>query len=193
MSCFAANALTALRLLLALPFAVCMGAPDARHAAWAAGILAVAIASDVVDGPVARRLGSASAAGRLFDHTADVLFVTSGLAAGAVRGAFPWGLPVLVGAAFAQYVLDSYVIDRARQLRPSRLGRYNGILYFVPLGVDIVVRLGGHALRPLLTTIVWLLVASTVLSMGERLIVAVRARRRAPASPVGERQGRRRR
>jgi phosphatidylglycerophosphate synthase len=189
-----ANALTAVRLLLALPFAVCMVAPDAPHAAWAAVILAWAIVSDLLDGVLARRLGSASAAGRLFDHTADVVFVMSGLVAGAVRGVVPWILPVLVGAAFAQYVVDSYVVDRAPELRPSRLGRYNGILYFVPLGGDILVRLGGRALRPLLTAIVWLLVMSTVLSMGERLWAIVTAwRRRAPASPAEERADRRRR
>ncbi len=189
-----ANALTAVRLLLAFPFAVCMGAPDARHAAWAALILAAAIVSDLVDGAIARRLRTTSAAGRLFDHTADVLFVTSGLAAGALRGAFPWVLPILVGAAFAQYVIDSYCVDRARQLRPSRLGRYNGILYFVPLGGDILVRVGLRHLQPFLTALVWLLVASTVLSMAERLIVAVTARwRRVPASPAGERGDRPRR
>jgi CDP-diacylglycerol--glycerol-3-phosphate 3-phosphatidyltransferase len=186
-----ANALTVVRLLLALPFAVCMAAPDARHAAWAAVILAAAIVSDLADGALARRLGTASAAGRLLDHTADVLFVTTGLVAGAVRGAFPWILPVLVAAAFAQYAIDSYIVARARELRPSRLGRYNGILYFVPPGGDIAVRLGGHALRPLLTAIVWLLVASTLLSMGERLFLAVTARRRrAPASPDGETRAR---
>jgi CDP-diacylglycerol--glycerol-3-phosphate 3-phosphatidyltransferase len=187
-----ANALTAVRLLLALPFAVCMAAPDARHAAWAALILAAAIVSDLADGALARRLGTASAAGRLLDHAADVVFVTSGLVAGAVRGTFPWILPVLVAAAFAQYAIDSYVVDRARELRPSRLGRYNGILYFVPLAGDIAVRLGGHALRPFLTALVWLLVASTLLSMGERLLVALTARpRRAPASPAAGRQARR--
>src|SRR6266852_3657899 len=126
-----ANALTTIRLLLVLPFAWLMAAPDARHAARAAVILAAAIITDLLDGQIARRRGTASAAGQLFDHTTDVLFVISGLVAGAGRGAFPWILPVLVAAAFAQYVIDSYFLDRARQLRASRLGRYNGILYFV--------------------------------------------------------------
>jgi phosphatidylglycerophosphate synthase len=189
-----ANALTAIRLLLIAPFAALMAAPGARAAAWAGLVLAAAIASDLLDGMIARRRGTASSAGRLFDHTTDVLFVTSGLAAGALRGAFPWILPVLVAAAFAQYAIDSYWLDRARQLRPSRLGRYNGILYFVPLGGDILVRLGVGALRPLVTAIAWFLVASTLLSMGERLVAAIRAQgRRAGASPAGETEDRRRR
>ncbi len=179
-----ANALTAVRLLLAVPFALLMAASDARSALWAAVLLAGAIATDLLDGVIARRRGTASSAGRLFDHTTDVLFVTGGLAAGAVRGAFPCALPVLVAAAFAQYAIDSYWLDRAGQLRASRLGRYNGILYFVPLGGDILVRLGLGFLRPPVTAIAWLLVASTVMSMAERLIAAIRARgRKAAASP----------
>jgi CDP-diacylglycerol--glycerol-3-phosphate 3-phosphatidyltransferase len=183
-----ANALTVVRVLLAFPFAACMAAADARHAAFAALILATAIVSDLLDGPIARRRGTVSEAGTLFDHTADALFVTSGLAAGALRGAFPWILPALVGAAFAQYVVDSYYAHGVGQLRASRLGRYNGILYFVPLGGDILVRLGFRFLQPFLTAVVWLLVASTMISMGERLIVALTARRRRDrASPCGER------
>jgi phosphatidylglycerophosphate synthase len=186
-----AHAVTAIRLVLAVPFALCMVSQDARRAAGALVILAAAIASDLADGVIARRLGSASAAGRLFDHAADVLFVLSGLGAGAARGAFPWILPALVGAAFSQYAIDSYLIDRRRELRPSRLGRYNGILYWVPLAGDIAVRLGADRLRPLLIVLAWVLVASTVLSMGERALAAVSAARwRGRGSPAGEREGR---
>ncbi|MCH8265481.1 MAG: hypothetical protein IIC10_08795, partial [Proteobacteria bacterium] len=42
-------------------------------------------------------------------------------------------LPVLIVIAFSQYVLDSYFLFRAKQLRMSFLGRWNGIFYFVPL------------------------------------------------------------
>ena len=100
---------------------------------------------------IARRRGTASAAGGLFDHATDCLFVAAGLAGGAARGAFPWVLPALVVAAFAQYVADSYWLHRGRSLRGSRLGRWNGILYFAPLVGDILVRLGWTWLRPALT------------------------------------------
>ena len=182
-----ANALTAIRLILALPFAYFMASGDSRHASLAALTLAVAITTDLLDGPVARRQGTATPAGRAFDHAADFLFVTSGLAAGAARGAFPWILPVLVTAAFAQYVIDSYWVDRRPTLRPSRLGRYNGILYFAPLVGDILVRAGCRFLQPLLTAIVWLLVVSTALSMGERFFGSWR-REQLPRRPTEEEQ-----
>ena len=55
-----------------------------------------------------------------FDHASDFLFVTSGMFAGAFRGAFPWILPALITAAFAQYVIDSYWIHRQTKLRGSK-------------------------------------------------------------------------
>ena len=68
-----ANALTLVRALLALPAAFCV-----FNAAWPAAALcfAVAVATDALDGPIARRLGQVSALGGLLDHATDALFVT---------------------------------------------------------------------------------------------------------------------
>ncbi len=181
-----ANALTAARVLLAVPFALLMVHSDPWFSALAGLVLAAAIATDVLDGVLARRRGTTSAAGGVFDHTADCLFVTAGLAAGVVRGVFPVILPVLVAAAFAQYVADSYWGHRGRVLRGSALGRWNGILYFAPLGGDILVRLGARPLAHVVTVVAWALVVSTVTSMAERLW----ALRTARASPAGGTAGR---
>jgi phosphatidylglycerophosphate synthase len=162
-----------------------MARADPWSAALAGLVLAAAIATDLLDGPLARRGGPATAAGGVFDHTADCLFVTTGLAAGAARGVFPWILPVLVAAAFAQYVADSYWGHRGRRLRTSGLGRWNGVLYFVPLGGDVFVRLGLGALGPAVTVLAWALVGSTVISMGERLWILTRVWRTARGSPAG--------
>ena len=186
-----ANTLTAARALLAVPFAFLMVRADAWSGALAGLVLAAAITTDVLDGLLARRRGTATAAGGLFDHSADCLFVTTGLAACAFRGVVPWILPLLVVAAFAQYVADSYWGHRGRALRTSGLGRWNGIFYFVPLGGDVLVRLGLRALGPVVTVLVWVLVASTVISMGERLWALIRTWRTARGSPAGETEDRR--
>jgi CDP-diacylglycerol---glycerol-3-phosphate 3-phosphatidyltransferase len=165
-----ANALTAVRLLLVIPFALYMAQGDERSAIVALVAWVVALITDFLDGPIARRRGTVTAWSGTFDHTSDFLFVTSGLFAGSLRGAFPWILPILITAAFAQYVIDSYWIHRHTKLRGSRLGRYNGILYFVPSLMDILIRMGLHVLEPLLTILVWLLVLSTLVSMGQRLM-----------------------
>lgn len=172
-----ANALTAVRLLLVAPFAVLMAKGDTRSAILALAVWVLALITDFLDGPIARRRGTVTAWSGTFDHATDFLFVTAGLFAGATRGAFPWLLPVLVTAAFLQYTIDSYWIHRYTKLRGSKLGRYNGILYFVPTCADCVIRLGLHFLAPLLTIFVWLLVLTTLISMGQRLMLTFTAGR----------------
>ena len=167
-----ANALTAIRLLLVVPFALWMVHGDVRSAIFALFVWVMALATDFLDGPIARRRGTVTAWSGTFDHTTDFLFVTSGFFAGAVRGVFPWILPVLIVAAFSQYFIDSYWIHRQAKLRGSKLGRYNGMLYFVPPCVEILVRLGISWFQPLLTMLVWALVLSTLVSMGQRLLLS---------------------
>lgn len=180
-----ANALTAARLLLVAPFALLMARADAWSAPLAGLLFAAAIATDVLDGVLARRRGTATAAGGVFDHAVDCLFVTAGLAAAAGRGAVPWILPLLVSAAFTQYVVDSYWGRRGRALRASALGRWNGILYFAPLGGDVLVRLGLQGLAPAVTALAWALVVSTVVSMADRLWAMRPPARTARGSPAG--------
>jgi phosphatidylglycerophosphate synthase len=182
-----AHALTALRMALALPFAWWMSQGGGAAANWAALAIVLAIATDLADGPVARRSGRDSPAGRAFDHTSDFLFVLGGLLGGALRGVFPVLLPLLVALAFLQYVVDSYWLHRVRELRMSRLGRWNGILYFVPLVADVLIRTGLlealhlGALAPLLPWIAWALVATTLASILDRLLALSR---KAPDSPA---------
>jgi CDP-diacylglycerol--glycerol-3-phosphate 3-phosphatidyltransferase len=187
-----ANALTAARVLLAVPFAFLMFSAGAWSAVLAGLVLAAAIATDLLDGRLARRRGTATAGGGVFDHATDCLFVAAGLGAGALRGAFPWVLPVLVAAAFTQYVLDSFWGHGALALRASALGRWNGVLYFVPLVGDVLARLG-LPVGSLVTVIAWALCASTVISMGDRLWALARALRTARGSPAGGTADRRRR
>jgi CDP-diacylglycerol---glycerol-3-phosphate 3-phosphatidyltransferase len=165
-----ANALTAIRLLLVAPFAFFMARGGGRSALLALIVWAVALATDFLDGPIARRRGTVSALSGAFDHTSDFLFVVSGISAGAFRGVFPWILPICITAAFTQYAIDSYWLHRQIKFRGSKLGRYNGMLYFVPPCMDILIRLGARFLQPLLTVLVWVLVVSTLISMGQRLI-----------------------
>jgi CDP-diacylglycerol--glycerol-3-phosphate 3-phosphatidyltransferase len=165
-----ANALTAVRLLLVIPFAFSMARTDRPWAMFALMAWVVALGTDLLDGPIARRRGKVTAFGGTFDHTSDFLFVTGGMFAGAFRGALPWVLPILITAAFSQYVIDSYWVHRETKLHGSKLGRYNGMLYFVPPCMDILIRLGASFLEPVLTVLAWVLVLSTLLSMAQRLI-----------------------
>lgn len=176
-----ANALTAVRLLLMLPMTAALARPDLLAPGVVAVVLVAAIATDYLDGPIARSTGTASAKGQLFDHSADCLFVTGGLAGAAIAGAVTPILPVLVPIAFGQYVVDSYVWHRQRQLRASVLGRWNGILYFVPIVLVAAARLPFPAdfaslLRLAAGVLAYLLVASTLMSMIDRATTPFRSR-----------------
>lgn len=173
-----AHAITALRLLAVLPAAWAFSRADQVSAWVLALIVVVAIASDLLDGRVARRTGSASPRGMLFDHTTDCLFVTAGLAGASMAGLLPVALPVLVPIAFSQYVFDSYVLHRQRQLRMSTLGRWNGVFYFAPLVMIAIAALHLPLLSALARLLVYpcavLLAVSTVASIVDRAMAPVR-------------------
>jgi phosphatidylglycerophosphate synthase len=166
--CTRANALSLLRLACAPVLAMAIAA---QHAGIATALFWLAVATDLADGPVARRYGEASPLGGLLDHAIDATFCTCGLAALAHVGALPWLLPGLVPLAFAQYVLDSRSLQ-GRPLRASFLGRWNGIAYYVAVAVPIVRDTLGWS-WPGARLVYWLgfaLAASTLLSMADRLV-----------------------
>ena len=67
----AANAVTALRIVLTPVFLWCVLAARDGGSGWpAAAVFAVVALSDFVDGRIARRLGAAGAAGQMLDHRA---------------------------------------------------------------------------------------------------------------------------
>jgi hypothetical protein len=89
-------------------------------------------------------------------------------------------LPVLIVVAFSQYVLDSYYLHRQRQLRMSFLGRWNGILYFVPLVMITIAALRvpglGELARALVRPFAVLLMVTTVASILDRAVAPRRTR-----------------
>lgn len=162
-----ANLLTLVRLLVAVPCALA-----AWQGLWtsAAVLLSIAILTDLLDGPLARRFDHQTALGGFFDHATDALFIALLLAALAGRGLLALWLPALVIAAFVQYALDSRALA-GRPLRSSRLGRINGIAYFVLGSVPVYAGALGLSWPPafVLYGASWLLVTTTLLSMGDRL------------------------
>jgi cardiolipin synthase (CMP-forming) len=70
------------------------------HDTTAAGLIlfGFVVATDWVDGVIARRTGQVSELGKILDPTADRLAIAAGLIALALRGVFPWwaALSILV-------------------------------------------------------------------------------------------------
>ena len=170
-----ANGLTALRLAAA-PAAGWSTAGE--HWLAAALLWALAVVTDLFDGILARHFGAASSRGGLFDHGTDCAFVTFALGGLASAGWTPWLLPALIPLAFIQYALDSRALA-GQPLRTNLIGKSNGIGYFALAGTVIVPNaLAWWEWLPKASgqVLAWLLVATTLLSMGERLMLALRGR-----------------
>ncbi len=161
------NGLTALRLVSAPFFFLAIGNAD-----WGLAFLLfwAAVATDLVDGRVARARGETSAFGGVLDHASDATFVSLGNLALANSDRVPTVLPFLIAAAFLQYAFDSRILA-GRELRASLIGRWNGICYFVPLGVVVVREALGLSFPSdeIVRVLGWVLVVSTLISMMDRL------------------------
>lgn len=162
-----ANALTAVRALAALP---CAWMVTTGHWPGAALLFSLAVLTDLLDGPLARRMNQSSPLGGLIDHATDAAFVTSALLALWLAGYVHWLLPLLVAAAFAQYVFDSRAL-RGQRLRGNRLGRANGIGYFVVAAMPVYRNAFDLPWPPdaAIAAASWVLIASTLMSMTLRL------------------------
>jgi len=182
-----ANALTLLRLALAPALACALLAGESL---LAVGIFGVAVFTDLADGWVARRFDEASPLGGLFDHAVDATFVTCGSAALAWQGLLPAPLPALIAIAFLHYALGTRSSANPG-LRGSALGRWNGIAYYVAVGIPVIrdaLALSWPGSGPV-RAFGWLLVLSTLASIGDRLCTGLQIRR-ANRATVSDSEGR---
>ena len=128
-----ADLLSSLRLglALALPFAL------ARGGAVPALVWIVAAATDYLDGPVARRTGTATRHGMLLDNAADIAFVLGGLGAAAALGLVPWLVPGAVLLAVVDYARAALEERNGvgRGLSRSSVGHAAGVVNYACLGV----------------------------------------------------------
>ena len=131
--------------------------------------LLLAILSDLLDGPIARKKGQETSTGGLLDHSCDALLMAVLLFVLNKTHGIPLLLPILVLGSFLQYVLDSKALF-GYKLRTSFLGRSNGIAYYVLASICIFSQaLGINQLDKFFIICAWILIASTLVSVSERL------------------------
>ena len=133
-------------------------------------VFCLAVLSDLLDGPAARRLNQVSTHGAKLDHGADAVFVFCGLAALSVHGSITWFLCIVQSVSFLLYFAES--TTPGRPLRPSMLGKANGVAYFFVVGIPVTQNTFGLALidRSVLTLLVWTLVTTSLVSIVQRYI-----------------------
>ena len=164
-----ANYLTLTRLILIVPMGITI---IDQNWILTTSIFLIAIITDVLDGYFARSLNQSTVLGGLFDHTTDALFVSTGLACFAMLTLIPQLLPILIILSFTQYALDSKVLD-GQKLIASKIGRANGICYYLLLGISIGFQLLGLNSGLFVQGILmlsWVLCVTTIISMLDRAI-----------------------
>jgi cardiolipin synthase len=165
----AADLLTALRVPLAILF------PLVRDTWVRVGIVVIASATDLLDGPIARRFGS-SRLGVVLDPVADKLFMASAFGVVALSGQLAWYevVGVLLRDIVATVAFVITALSRRATAIPARLG---GKAVTVGQLLTLVAFLVGS---PLLHELVWATAAVGLYAIWDYTRVARREKR-----PVG--------
>jgi phosphatidylglycerophosphate synthase len=139
------NGITLLRpfgTILFVLFALPSSPADTLWERWRLCVVFLGVvATDILDGWLARRLEQTSAVGRALDHSCDVLFIVTALSTFVRRGLVPWWLPAAIAWAFVLYALNTWGRPNASPQPPRRrqqLGHIGGMLYYVTTGIMTV-------------------------------------------------------
>lgn len=184
-----ANLLTSSRLACIILIACCFLAytPDRDYYRWIAlGLVLVAIATDILDGKVARLLNQVTDLGRILDAVTDALGFTLGflfLYFLDLGMRFPlWFVVIVVGRELIVYGLFLAVLLAHGRIekKPGRLARINTLL----LAICIVLLL----LRFEYSWMLWVITAiTTVITGAENVRAGARALLRGSAEPPASR------
>ncbi|WP_298991704.1 CDP-alcohol phosphatidyltransferase family protein [uncultured Pseudokineococcus sp.] len=177
-----ANALTLLRVLLVPLMAALLLVDGGQDDGWrlaAAAAFGVAIATDKVDGEVARRHDLVTDFGKLVDPIADKALVGTALVLLSVLGELPWWVTVLVLGREVGVTLLRFVVIRWGVIPASRGGKLKTVLqslaialYLLPTPDVLAGWKPGLALGVMLLAVV-----VTVVTGADYVVSAVRLRR----------------
>jgi cardiolipin synthase len=178
-----ANALTALRLVLAPVFLVLYVGGDRLRALAA---FAAAAATDLLDGLVARVLRQQTRLGAFLDPIADKLLAACALVALAATGRLPLWLPALVVSRdLAQLVGAAFLrtIHHPVPVAPTRIGKYATVALALTVVLALADEFGadpGGELGPFVIAFALMAAECVALSFAQYTLFFVRAVR-APA------------
>jgi len=176
-----ANAFTIVRLLLVPVFAWLLlrsgGAePAGRIAAFV--IFAVAVATDRIDGDLARRRGLVTDFGKIADPIADKALIGAALIILSVLGELPWWVTVVVLAREIGVTVLRFLVIRHGVIPASRGGKAKTVLQAVAISLYVLPLSGaGHVAAAVLMA---LAVLVTVITGLDYVVRADRLRRTSP-------------
>jgi CDP-diacylglycerol--glycerol-3-phosphate 3-phosphatidyltransferase len=157
------NLLSASRVFLVIPMGYCLVVDFPHHRLWTAGIILIAVATDLLDGFLARKLHQVTDIGQMLDPLADKI----GIGIYAVLMAWTGNVPVW----FVAFVLlrdllifsGGYYIQRKKNIVPQ--SNWPGkIAVSLVAFVFFLATIQVHALDTLFTYTLWASVIMMVLS-----------------------------
>jgi cardiolipin synthase len=116
------NLISAIRIVLIPVFVALI----LDHDTTTAGLIlfGVVVATDWIDGAIARRTGQVSELGKVLDPVADRLAIAAGLIALAIRGVFPWwAAAVILVRDVAVLVVGIVVLRRGGRVEVRWIGK----------------------------------------------------------------------
>ena len=135
------NAITIVRILLA-PLFVWMLLADGGDDGWlrwaAAVLFILAIATDGVDGALARRNGLVTDLGKLLDPIADKVLTGGALVALSILGELPWWVTVVILVREIGITIYRFVVIRQGVIAASRGGKIKTIVQSVAISFALV-------------------------------------------------------
>jgi len=174
------NALSFVRIALIPVFVVLIVDRDTSFSGLI--LFAGVVATDWVDGVVARATGQVSELGKMLDPVADRLCIAAGLIALVVRGAFPWwAAAAIVLRDAAILVAGVALLSRNIRLEVRSIGKVATFTLMVAIGAIAWGQLG-YGLAPAFLAIGWVAFAVGIVEYYVATALYVGDARRALAS-----------
>lgn len=183
------NLITVMRILLAPVFVWMMLVDDGSDGAlrwWATVLFVLAIATDGVDGALARRRGLVTELGKLLDPIADKVLTGAALISLSILGELPWWVTLVILVREVGITVYRFVVISSGVVAASRGGKLKTVMQAVAISVALAplwAIFGGwiHWLDGILMTIAVLLTVLTGLEYLWNAWRAARTRRRSAA------------
>jgi CDP-diacylglycerol--glycerol-3-phosphate 3-phosphatidyltransferase len=134
------NAITIARIVLAPVFIWMLladGGADGALRWWAAVLFVIAIATDGVDGAIARRRGLVTELGKLLDPIADKVLTGGALVCLSILGELPWWVTVVILVREIGITVYRFVVIRQGVIAASRGGKLKTIAQSVAISLAL--------------------------------------------------------
>lgn len=161
------NLITVVRMALAPVFfwlVLADNGHDGPARWWAAALFVAAIATDGVDGALARRNGQVTELGKLLDPIADKLLIGAALIALSIMHELPWWVTVVILVREIGITIYRFLVIRRGVIPASRGGKIKTVLQSVAISL---------ALFPLWTLVGQWIVVVNVIVMSLAVVATV--------------------